>query len=333
MQNVGRIGVAVIGAGRIGRIHAVNAAANPRARILHVFDENRDSQQALADLIGAKPATIEEIFASKSVDAVLVCSPTDTHVELITAAAQSGKAVFCEKPVDLDVERVRTCLDVIEAKGVPFMVAFNRRFDPDVVELRRRVLAGEVGDVELITITSKDPGPPPLDYVKRSGGFFRDMLIHDFDMVRFLMNEEPIQVYAVGGALVSPELHALGEVDTAAVTLQTATRRIATITSSRRATYGYDQRIEVHGSKGQLAMTNLPVNRLMTADATGFRTAPALHSFMERYAAAYKVEIDAFIQSLVEGTAPSPSGRDGLQAQRLADAATESFNSGRPVRL
>jgi myo-inositol 2-dehydrogenase / D-chiro-inositol 1-dehydrogenase len=333
MQSTNKIGVAVIGAGRIGRIHAVNACANANARVLHVHDASRDSQDALADLVGAKPANLEEIFASKSVDAVLICSPTDTHVELITAAAKAGKAVFCEKPVDLDAERVKSCLAIVEAKGVPFMVAFNRRFDPDVVELRRRVLLGEVGDVELVTITSKDPGPPPVDYVKRSGGFFRDMLIHDFDMVRFLMSEEPAQVYAVGGALVSPELKELGEVDTAAVTLQMRSGRIATVTSSRRATYGYDQRIEVHGSKGQLAMTNLPLNRVMAADAAGFRTAPALHSFMERYAVAYKVEMDAFIRALVGGTAPSPTGRDGLKAQLLADAATESFNSGRPVKL
>jgi myo-inositol 2-dehydrogenase / D-chiro-inositol 1-dehydrogenase len=327
------LGIAVIGAGRIGQIHARNLAQHPEAKVVYVYDADFTRSNSLAASVGAASESLEAILASDHVQAVLVCSPTDTHVDIVSAAAQSGKAIFCEKPVDLDAHRVEACLSTVDASGVPLMVAFNRRFDPDILELKRRVSEGEIGDIELVTITSKDPAPPPIDYVKRAGGFFRDMLIHDFDMLRFLTGEEPAEVYAVGAALISPELGALAEIDTAAVTLRTLKGQVLTITSSRRSAYGYDQRIDIHGSKGQLALQNQLKHRVILGDGSGFHVAPAKHSFVERYADAYRLEMDAFVRTVKNGTPPSPNGWDGLKAQLLADAASESHKIGLPVRV
>jgi myo-inositol 2-dehydrogenase/D-chiro-inositol 1-dehydrogenase len=333
MLNGGPIGIAIIGAGRIGQIHAQNAAQHAHARVLYICDADRIQAERLATLVGGRPADLGTILESRDVEALLVCSPTDTHIEVVLAAAHAGKAVFCEKPIDLDAKRVEECLKAVDKAGIPMMLAFNRRFDPDIVELKRRLSCGEVGEIELIAITSKDPKPPPVEYVRRSGGFFRDMLIHDFDMVRFLLDDDPIEVFAVGAALVSPELTQISDVDTAAITLRTKKGQLVTITSSRRATYGYDQRIDVHGALGQLLLVNLPRNRIVSGSESGFLSAPALHSFAERYRDAYRIELDAFIEALKRGTSPTPSGWDGLKAQLLADAAAKSFQIGSPVKV
>jgi len=268
------------------------------------------------------------------VDAVLICTPTTTHADLIERAAAAGKAVFCEKPVDLSSARIETCLASVERAGIPLMIGFNRRFDPNFATLRQRLADGEVGDVELVTILSRDPSPPPASYVATSGGLFRDMMIHDLDMARFLLlGDEPVEVHAVGSSLVDPEIGKVGDVDTAAVLLKTASGKIVQISNSRRATYGYDQRVEVHGSKGMIRAGNIHRTTVEVATGNGFTADPVQDFFLERYAEAYRAELEAFLTAVSTGTAPQPSGRDGLMAQRLADAATEAAFSGKPVRL
>jgi myo-inositol 2-dehydrogenase/D-chiro-inositol 1-dehydrogenase len=328
-----RLNLALIGAGRIGRVHAGNIAARADCRLVLVSDAVEDAARRLAAETGAAVAGTDAVFADPGIDAVLICASTDTHAGLIEAGARAGKPVFCEKPVDLDAARIRACLNVVRIAGIPLMIGFNRRFDPSFRDLKRRIEAGRIGDIELITIISKDPGPPPMDYIARSGGLFRDMMIHDFDMARFLLGEEIIEVHALGSALVDPAIGEAGDVDTAAVLLKTTSGKIAAITNSRRATYGYDQRIEVHGSKGALMAGNRTETTVTEAGAGGYGTDPALPFFLERYAEAYRAELDAFLNAIRTGTAPRPDGEDGLAAQVLADAATQSAQSGAPVRL
>lgn len=325
------IGIGVIGAGRIGRIHAGNVAASGRARLVAVSDALDSAASSLATELGTRAATREAILADPSIAAVLICSPTDTHADFIEEAVQAGKSVFCEKPVDLSAPRIRACLATVEKSGKALMIGFNRRFDPNFAEAKARIVAGEIGKVELVTILSRDPGPPPIEYVKRSGGLFRDMMIHDLDMARFLLGEDPVEVHAVASCLVDPAIGQAGDVDTAAVLLKTASGKIAQISNSRRATYGYDQRLEIHGAKGLVRAQNVPLTTVETANAHGFRSDPVLPFFLERYAAAYRLELTAFLDCIEKGIAPSPSGTDGLKAQILADAATESAASGRPV--
>lgn len=321
----------VLGAGRIGVIHAANAAA--RGRLVAVHDVDADAAGRLAARHGAQARPLEGVVAAPDVDALLICSPTDTHADLIEAGMRAGKAVFCEKPVDLSAARVRACLDVVAACGQPLMIGFNRRFDPSFAALRRRIAAGEIGAVELVTIISKDPAPPPASYAARSGGVFRDMMIHDLDMARFLLGEEPVEVFATASALVDPAIGAAGDFDTAVVTLKTASGKIAHIANSRRAAYGYDQRIEVHGATGALMAGNRTATTVTRAGADGFATDPALPFFLERYAEAYRAELDAFVAALETGAPLSPDGADGLAALVLADAATQSAHDGAPVRL
>ncbi|MBK9082226.1 MAG: inositol 2-dehydrogenase [Rhizobiales bacterium] len=323
----------LLGAGRIGRIHGGNVAAHPKAELAAVADADAKAASALAAEHGARVATIDEIVADKSVDAVLICTPTDMHADLIEKAAEAGKAVFCEKPVDLDAGRIRRCLAVVAKAGTPLMIGFNRRFDPNFAAVQARVAQGAVGDVELVTILSRDPAPPPASYVARSGGLFRDMMIHDLDMARFLLGEEPMEVHAVGAALVDKAIGEAGDVDTAAVLLKTASGKIAQISNSRRAAYGYDQRIEVHGSKGMARAHNVHETTVEIATDKGFLADPVQNFFLERYAAAYRREIESFIDAVTRGVAPAPSGEDGLRAQILADAATQAHRTGAAVRL
>lgn len=325
--------IGLLGAGRIGRIHGLNVAARVDAQLVALADASAEAAASLAAATGAKVSTAEAILADREIDAVLICTPTDTHADLIEKAVLAGKAVFCEKPVDLDAARIRRCLDVVARSGKPLMIGFNRRFDPNFAALRRRLHAGEIGAIEIVSVISRDPAPPPAEYVGRSGGLFRDMMIHDFDMARFLLGEEPVEVYAVGSSLVDPAIGRAGDVDTAAVLMKTRSGRIAQISNSRRATYGYDQRIEVHGSGGMLRAGNIHETSVESATGAGFRADPVQNFFLERYAAAYRAELDAFVEAVKGKTVPSPSGLDGLKAQILADAATESRLSGKPVTV
>ena len=273
----------------------------------------------------------DAILGGADIDAVLICTPTDTHAATIEAAAANGKAIFCEKPVDLSSDRIRQTLGRVGA--APLMIGFNRRFDPNFAALRERLGAGVVGAVEMVTILSRDPAPPPVSYIARSGGLFRDMMIHDFDMARFLLGEPIVRVYAAGSALVDPAIGAAGDVATAAVLMTAASGAVCQISCSRRATYGYDQRIEVHGAKGLLRAENVPETTVVLADARGITADPVQPFFLERYAAAYRIELAHFIAAVRDGTAPSPSGADGLAAGLLAVADAESQRTGLPVAV
>ncbi len=322
----------ILGAGRIGKVHAATIAASSKAEVAFVADAIADAASGLAASVGAKVASVEEVIAA-DVDAVLIATPTDTHADLIEKAARAGKAILCEKPVSLSVERIEACLPVVEAAGVPLMIGFNRRFDPSFASLARRLRDGEIGDVEMVTIISRDPGAPPVSYIERSGGIYRDMMIHDFDMARFLVGEEFVSVHALGGVMTDPAIKPTGDADTAAVHMQTASGRIAVITNSRRATYGYDQRVEVHGARGMLRAGNVHMTTLERADASGFTADVIQNFFIDRYQSAYAAEVNAFIEAIAEGRTPAPSGRDGLAAQKLADAATQSFKTGQAVKI
>ena len=325
--------IGVLGCGRIGQVHARSLMRLDGVKLVAVADAFANSAEALAAKTGAEVRDTAAILASADIDAVILCTPTDTHYDLIHAAARAGKAIFCEKPVDMSADRIRDCIKVVEDHNVPFLTAFNRRFDPNFANVQARIRAGEIGAVEIVTILSRDPAPPPVSYIKSSGGIFRDMMIHDFDMARFLLGEEPVQVFAVGAALVDPAIGEAGDVDTAAVTLTTASGKICTISNSRRASYGYDQRIEVHGSKGMLRAENILENSVEVATDAGFRRAPAQNFFLERYESAYLSEMASFVKAVASGVSPAPSITDGLRAQLIADAATLSLAEGRPIRL
>jgi myo-inositol 2-dehydrogenase/D-chiro-inositol 1-dehydrogenase len=330
------IRVAVLGAGRIGKIHAANVAASPRATLVAVADPIAAAAEPLAAALGAEAsADAEATIARSDVDAVVVGTPSDTHARLMLLAARAGKAVLCEKPLDNDLAAADALIVELDRTGVPVMLAFNRRFDPSNIALRRAIDAGEIGDVRQVIITSRDPGLPPRDYVAHSGGIFRDMVIHDFDMARFLLAEEPVEVYATASRLVDPALMAeLDDHDTVMVVLRTASGRQCLINCCREAAYGYDQRFEILGSTGMLLNDNLRPSTLRrsTAEATEARP-PLLNFFLERYAEAYRNEMEAFLRALEDGT-PMPTGpRDGRQALRLAEAALESVASGRPVTV
>lgn len=327
------LNIGLLGCGRIGQVHARTIKAIDSARITAVSDALPQAAEALATTLGAQVMTSDALIASRDVDAVIIGTPTTTHYDLIQATASEGKAIFCEKPVDLSVNRIEECLAAVNSAGVPFMTAFNRRFDPNFAHLKGQLDDQVVGDVELVTILSRDPAPPPIDYIKTSGGIFRDMMIHDLDMARFLLGEEPVELFATGSCLVDPEIGAAGDVDTAAVTLKTGSGKICQITNSRRASYGYDQRIEVHGSKGMIRAANEMEHSVELATEAGFLQAPTKHFFLERYAAAYRAEMLHFIDALNSGTAPQPNGIDGLKAQMLADAADASCKDGAPKPL
>ncbi|MBS3647425.1 inositol 2-dehydrogenase [Pseudaminobacter sp. 19-2017] len=323
----------LLGAGRIGKVHARAIASNPSARIVAVADAIEQAATDLAANYGCEVRTIDQIEKASDVDAVVICTPTDTHADLIERFARAGKAVFCEKPIHLDAKRVEECLAVVDETGATLMVGFNRRFDPHFAAVRKAIDDGAVGKVEQVVITSRDPGPPPLDYIPRSGGVFRDMTIHDFDMARFLLGEEPVTVSATASVLVDDRIGEIGDFDTVSVLLTTASGKQAVITNSRRATYGYDQRIEVHGSDGMVAAENQRPVSIEVANGRGYIRPPLHDFFMTRYVEAYANEIATFVKSVKEGTKPSPSGRDGLMALRLADAALQSAREGRAIKL
>ena len=323
----------LLGAGRIGKVHAKAIAGNADAKLVAVADSAEDAANAIAESYGAGIRTIDAIAVSRDIDAVVICTPTDTHAELIERFARAGKAIFCEKPIDLDIARVKRCLAVVRETKATLMVGFNRRFDPHFMAVRKAIDEGRIGTVEMVQITSRDPGAPPLDYIARSGGIFRDMTIHDFDMARFLLGEEPDAVSASASVLTDPAIGKAGDYDSVTVTLTTPSGRHCLISNSRRASYGYDQRIEVHGSAGMVAAENQREADIEIANADGFTRPPLLNFFMTRYTAAYAGEIAAFIEAVKTGKPAAPSGEDGLSALVLAEAALRSVAEGRTVKL
>lgn len=325
--------VGLLGAGRIGQVHAVNIAGHAESTLVAVSDMHAPAAEALAAKHGAAVRSSDEIIADPDIDAVLIATSTDTHSDLMEAATAAGKAVLCEKPVDLSLARARACQANVAATGQPVMIGFNRRFDANFGALKAAVLDGEIGKTELLAVTSFDPAPPPVSYIKVSGGLFRDMMIHDFDMTNFLMDEAPVSVSAVGSAIVDPEIGEAGDVDTAVVTLTYADGRIAVIKNSRRAGFGYDQRVELLGSKGMLQVLNKPETTLVKSTTAGVTAAKPVYFFLERYMAAYATEWEAFVAALANGSAMPVTLEDGVAALAMAEAATLSAKQGAPVRL
>lgn len=321
------------GAGRIGQIHAGNIAAHPRACLRYVVDPWPEGAAKLAAAHGAEVTDTATALADPEVGAVLIASATDTHADLIEAAAKAGKAILCEKPIDLDMARTEACLRLAEAAGVTLALGFNRRHDPNFAALKARIDAGAIGAVEMVQLTSRDPSPPPVSYIAHSGGLFRDMMIHDLDMARWLLGEEPTTVFATASNLVDPQIGAAGDVDTAMVILKSASGRLCQISNSRRAAYGYDQRIEVFGERGMLRAENMRPTTVELSTAEAVSVDKPLHFFLERYEAAYRAELDDFITALTDGRPARAGGDDGRRALRLADAALESYQSGKVISV
>lgn len=325
--------IALFGAGRIGQVHAVNIAEHKETHLYSVVDPFGDGANTLADKYGAKVQSAEEALADPQIQAVLIASATDTHADLIERAARAGKTIFCEKPVHLDLARVRDCLETVAECAVPLFVGFNRRYDPQFRRVREQLAAGVIGKAESLVITSRDPSPPPATYVKVSGGMFRDMTIHDFDMARFIMGEEPVSIYAQGSNLVDPAIGEAGDIDTAFVVMKFPSGAMATISNSRRSGYGYDQRIELHGAEGLLIAKNIHENAVECWGDAGCVAAKPEHFFLQRYAAAYRAEWQHFVDVLADRCSPECCGHDGAQALYLADKALESLHSGREIKL
>jgi len=325
--------VGLLGAGRIGNVHAKAISSHPGSTLVAVSDVNMDAARKLADQYGAEAKATDDIINDPSIGAVLVATSTDTHSELIEAATAAGKAVLCEKPVDLSLERARACQKAAAKNGRPVMIGFNRRFDPNFAALKAAVDRGEIGKTELLSVTSFDPAPPPVSYVKVSGGLFRDMMIHDFDMACWLMGSLPETVTAVGSSIVDPEIGAAGDFDTAVVTLHFADGRIAVIKNSRRAVYGYDQRVELLGSQGLLSAGNVLENTVSKATKDGVSSAKPEFFFLERYMRAYSAEWAAFVDAVNTGSALPVTLDDGVDALAVAEAATRSAKSGQSVSL
>ena len=325
--------VGLLGAGRIGQVHAAVIAAHEGSTLAAISDVYAPAAEELAAKYHAQVRSSDEIIADDAINAVLIATSTDTHSDLIEAATQAGKAVMCEKPVDLSLERARACLEVVSATGRPVMIGFNRRFDPSFAAIRDSLAAGQIGKAELLSVTSFDPAPPPVEYIKVSGGMFRDMMIHDFDMTNFIMGETPVSISASGACLVDPEIGRAGDIDTAVVTLSYADGKLAVIKNSRRAAYGYDQRLELLGADGLLQAQNMLENTVVKSTGQGVISAKPTYFFIERYMPAYKAEWAAFVAAVQEGDDMPVSLQDGVQALAMAEAAQRSFDSSRPVRL
>jgi myo-inositol 2-dehydrogenase/D-chiro-inositol 1-dehydrogenase len=322
--------VVLIGAGRIGHIHARNAALHPRIELAGVVDAVEASAQALASEYNSCTTTLEAALGDAEIDGVIIASSTDTHLEYCTRAAAAGKAIFCEKPIDQDLDRARAAAG--ELGDARMLLAFNRRFDPDFQALKASLDSGSIGSIESLQITSNDPAPPPPAYVAVSGGLFKDMAIHDFDMARWLLGEEPVQVYAAGSCLVDPAIGELGDVDTARTVLKTASGRLCVISNSRRSGFGYDQRIEAYASAGMVRADNVLESTTRTWSEAGIASDRLQNFFLDRYAEAYRREMDHFADML-EGTPAAVGYADGVAALALAEAATRSVKTGEPVTL
>lgn len=330
-----QLNIGVIGAGRIGRLHTENLLKHPQVKVKAIADLQIDHARAWAEGLGIPMLTqdAEQILGDPGIDAVFICTSTNTHIDMIERSAKAGKHIFCEKPISFDVRGTLRALQSAADGGVKFQLGFNRRFDPNFRRVKEIVASGEIGDPHLIKITSRDPSPPPHDYIKVSGGLFMDMAIHDFDMARFLSGSEVDEVYVQGAVLVDPVIGELGDVDTAVIMLRFRNGAIGVIDNSRQAAYGYDQRVEVFGSLGQVNVQNDFPNSAEISTAGGVYRDKPKHFFLERYETAYRLEIESFVQAIVNNEDIPVSGEDGYQAELLADAARKSWLEKRPVSL
>jgi myo-inositol 2-dehydrogenase/D-chiro-inositol 1-dehydrogenase len=326
-------GIAVFGAGRIGRIHAANAKANSRLHLKYVVDPNAKAADELAAATGAEVADLDHVLADPSVGAVIIASSTDTHLDFSLRAIEAGKVVFCEKPLDLDLGRALSAEAVLGRPGAPFFLGFNRRFDPNFSKLHDRIRSGDMGPLETLHIVSHDPAPPPIDYVKVSGGMFKDMTIHDFDMARWLLGEEPVEVYSAAASIVDAGIGEAGDVDTAKTVLRTGSGKICVISNSRRSGYGYDQRIEAFCANGLVRAGNVLSSTVETWGEEGARSDPLQNFFLDRYAEAYRAEMSHLVEVLDGQTKPLVDYHDGIRALRIAEAATESHRTARMVPI
>lgn len=325
--------ISLIGAGRIAKVHARHLAAHTDVEFCSVVDVDAERAGRLAAEHNVEVQTIDEVMADKSVDAVLIASSTNTHAGLIETAAKHDKAILCEKPIDLTLERSQRAVSVAADVGVPLQIGFNQRFDPSHQALKSKLEEGMLGAIETVVITSRDPGLPPLDYLKVSGGIFRDMTIHDFDLARWIVGSPIVSVVAYGACLVDPEISNIGDSDTASVMMQAENGAIIYINNSRRTTYGYDQRLEVHCAGGMVRTDNLRETLVQTETGAGANQSVAVDFFLERYSEAYARQLDAFVKAVDSGTAPVPSGEDGVKAFELANAATRSRDERRLIAL
>jgi myo-inositol 2-dehydrogenase/D-chiro-inositol 1-dehydrogenase len=325
----GTLRIGVIGVGRIGSMHAELLARRvPGATLAGVYDANPATARAVDAPVCD---TLDDLF--DDVDAVAICSSTDTHADLIVAAAEAGKAIFCEKPVSLDLAEVDRALAAVEAAGVPFQIGFNRRFDPGHAAVAEAVASGEVGQPQLVRISSRDPAPPPLEYIRVSGGIFLDMTIHDFDMARFVTGSEVVEVFARGAVRVDAGIGEAGDVDTAVVLLEHADGCLTTIDNSRQAVYGYDQRVEVFGSAGMAASENPLAHAAIVRSAAGVRAATLPYFYLERYVPSYLREWEAFVRAVSAGETPPVTTRDARAPLVIGLAAWQSLREGRTVRI
>lgn len=330
------LNLAVIGCGRIGQIHAENIARRiPGVKLAAVADVNLQGAQACAERLGVEKVydDYKKILADSEIDAVVICSSTDTHSQIMEEAAKAGKHIFCEKPIDHSLSKIDRALAAVDKAGVKLQIGFNRRFDPNFHAVRQAILQGKLGELRILRITSRDPGPPPIEYIKVAGGMFLDMTIHDFDMARYLVGSEVKRVFAIGGVRVSPEIGEAGDIDTAVITLEFENGVMATIDNCREAVYGYDQRVEAFGSKGVMNAENNTPNRTVLGTAEGFQSPLPLNFFLERYAESYVIELREFVDSIATNRAPSVSGADGRVPVLMAMAAKRSLETGRPVDM
>ena len=327
-----KLTIGVIGAGRIGKLHTDNLLRMPNVKIKAIADPYIDKSWADSRNLNAT-TNVDDIFSDKEIDAVLILSPSTLHAEQIIRASRAGKHIFCEKPIALDPEKIKEAINEAKQNGVKLSIGFNRRFDPDFRRLKNAVESGKIGDLYMIKIISRDPAPPPIEYINESGGLFLDMTIHDFDMVRYLSGSEVEEIFVAGAVLVDPNIGKAGDIDTAIVTLKLANGALASIDNSRQAVYGYDQRVEVFGSKGSMVALNNTETRTVFTSTDGVVSDCPLHFFLERYNDSFLLEMEEFVQAVTEDKEPPVGGNDGLAATLIGLAAKKSFELNRPVTV
>lgn len=336
MNNSSKIGIGVIGTGRIGRVHIDHLCQNiPNAEVLSICSLDTDIVKTLSDQYSIPQITSQynQLLDNSDIDAVVIASSTDTHVEICQAAAHAGKHIFCEKPIALDLKEIDDTLSIVKDIGVKFQVGFNRRFDVSFQHLQEAIIKGEIGQPHLLRITSRDPAPPPLEYIKVSGGLFLDMTIHDFDMARYLIGDEVEEIYAIGDVNVDPKIGEAGDIDTAIITLRFKNGVLGTIDNSRESVYGYDQRVEVFGSEGMVSVGNSVSDLVTSTGRNGRISSLPHHFFIERYKQAYLSEMESFIQCVVEDSTPRITGEDGKTPIQMGYAALKSYRENRPVKI